>query len=282
MIKKIFKGVKKVAKKIGKGIKKVVKKVGRAFGKLGIVGQLGLMFLMPYAMGGLSSFFGQFATQGLAQGTTTFASRLVAQGGIKGAIGQAMGAIHSAGSAIGSIYNNVTEAISTGFDRAGNFLKGRGFTVTPTPEAVTIPSPAEVVTDEVKEETLLGKGKKKIIETVEEVKETLTDPKKLGEEISEGALSGVKAGARDIVTDVFVGDKPQEKVLVTNFDVQGVQNYDSGGVIGAKTFFDMNNTYQSGGSVFGAGSSLANAYMVEAVSGGDTNYVNDMRMLRGL
>jgi hypothetical protein len=278
IFKKVRKGIKKVAKGIGKRIKKVVKKVGRAFGKLGIVGQLGLMFLMPYAMGGLSSFFGQFA----AGQAGTFASNLVAQGGIKGAIGQAMGAIHSAGSAVGSIYNNVTEAISKGFDRAGNFLKGRGFTVTPTPDAVPIPSAAEVVTDEVKEETLLGKGKKKIVETFEGVKETLTDPEKLTEEISEGALSGLKAGAKDIVVGAISGEQPDNRMLVANYDIQSMQNYDNGGVMGTKTFFDMNNTYQAGGSVFGAGSSVANAYMVEAVSGGDTNYINDMRMLRGL
>ena len=71
-------------------------------------------------------------------------------------------------------------------------------------------------------------------------------------------------------------------MLVANYDIQSMQNYDNGGVMGTKTFFDMNNTYQAGGSVFGAGSSVANAYMVEAVSGGDTNYINDMRMLRGL
>jgi hypothetical protein len=55
--KKIFKGLKKVVKKVGRGIKKVVGKVSRAFGKLGVVGQLGMMFLMPYAMSGLSSMW---------------------------------------------------------------------------------------------------------------------------------------------------------------------------------------------------------------------------------
>ena len=53
---KIFKGIKKVVKKIGRGIKKVAKKVGKFVGKiiaplqkLGIVGQIGLLFLMPHA-----------------------------------------------------------------------------------------------------------------------------------------------------------------------------------------------------------------------------------------
>ena len=48
---KVWKGLKKTVKKIGKGVKKVFKKVGAAIGKLGIVGQIGMMFLMPYAAG---------------------------------------------------------------------------------------------------------------------------------------------------------------------------------------------------------------------------------------
>ena len=47
----LFKPFKKIIKKIGKGIKKVVKKIGKVVNKLGIVGQIGMMFLMPYAMG---------------------------------------------------------------------------------------------------------------------------------------------------------------------------------------------------------------------------------------
>ena len=43
--KKIFKGVKKVFKKIGRGIKKVVKGVGKFMNKIGIVGQIALMFI---------------------------------------------------------------------------------------------------------------------------------------------------------------------------------------------------------------------------------------------
>ena len=146
IFKKIRKGIKKVAKGIGKRIKKVVNKVGRAFGKLGIVGQLGMMFLMPYAMAGLSSLWGATAGKAFGQFAAnqagTFASNLVAKGGIKGAIGQAMGAIHSAGSAIGTAYNSISTAISNGFDRAGNFLKGRGFVVT---DPTTVLDPSSII-----------------------------------------------------------------------------------------------------------------------------------------
>ena len=55
---KVWKGIKKGVKKIARGVKKTFQKIGKAFGKLGIVGQIGMMFLMPYAMGALSSFAG--------------------------------------------------------------------------------------------------------------------------------------------------------------------------------------------------------------------------------
>ena len=39
--------IKKFFKRIGRAIKKGFKKIGKFIGKLGIVGQIGLMFLMP-------------------------------------------------------------------------------------------------------------------------------------------------------------------------------------------------------------------------------------------
>ena len=104
--------IRKTVKKIGKAIKKVVKKVGSAFGKLGVVGQIGLMMFMPQLAGTLWGKLGSFATKG----TSLFH--------------KAVGAVYNAGSAIGNVYKTVTQAISNGFDRAGNFLKGEGFTLT--------------------------------------------------------------------------------------------------------------------------------------------------------
>ena len=94
---KIFKGIKKVVKKIGKGIKKVVKKVSTAVDKLGIVGQIGMMFLMPYAMKGLGNLFGQFAG-----GTSgTWANALMSKSNIAAkALGHTMNAIHTVGTTV--------------------------------------------------------------------------------------------------------------------------------------------------------------------------------------
>ena len=121
--KKVFKGIKKVVKKVAKGIKKVFKKVAGVFGKLGIVGQLGLMFLGVPPI--IKDFFA-----GLAGGIGNFVSTL---GQSNTVFGRAMSAIHSAGSTVyngvKNAFTTVSDAISNGIDRAGNFLKGEGFTL---------------------------------------------------------------------------------------------------------------------------------------------------------
>ena len=111
-LKKAWKGVKKVVKKIGRGIKKVAKGFMKAIGKLGVVGQLGLMFFMPYAVGALSSMFGNMigaAGQwlGATAKTLTSGSSFIGK-----ALGHTMNAIHTVGSKIGHVYSTITETIS--------------------------------------------------------------------------------------------------------------------------------------------------------------------------
>ena len=114
---RIFKGIKKVVKKIGRGIKKVVKKVGRAVGKLGIVGQIGMMFLMPYAMSGLGSLFGQFAG-GTAN---TWANVLMSKSNIAAkALGHTMNAIHTVGSAVIRPFTFVRDQIGEAINWIGD------------------------------------------------------------------------------------------------------------------------------------------------------------------
>ena len=105
---KIWKGIKKTVKKVARGIKKVVKKVGKTFGKLGIVGQIGLMFLMPYAMQGLSTFWNGFGG---------FANKLATSQGLGSQLfGKALSAVHTAGSMVGRVYTGITETINSAVD----------------------------------------------------------------------------------------------------------------------------------------------------------------------
>lgn len=100
--KKIFKGIKKVFKKIGKAVKSVFKKVGKFMGKIGIVGQLGLALIMPYALpalGGLAT--GMMGTQlGGALGAV-----------VKGA-GHFLNAAVKVGTRVGQAFKSVTSAVT--------------------------------------------------------------------------------------------------------------------------------------------------------------------------
>jgi len=126
ILSKAWKGIKKRVKKIGRGIKKVFKKIGKAVGKLGIVGQIGMMFLMPYAAGAIGSFFGTAGKLASWSNTLLSSSNVLAKG-----VGHGLNLINKAGTFVGNAYKSVTGTISEAFDRTGNFLKGRGFVKTP-------------------------------------------------------------------------------------------------------------------------------------------------------
>ena len=119
---KKWKGLKKTVKKIGKGIKKVFNKVMTAVGKLGIVGQIGMMLLMPYATGALTSFFG-------ASGTlSTWAGGLMKSANIGvEALGHGLNVIQKAASFAGKVYTTVSDTIGNALDRVGNAAQGKGF-----------------------------------------------------------------------------------------------------------------------------------------------------------
>jgi len=124
ILSKAWKGIKKAVKKVGKGIKKVFKKVTGAIGKLGIVGQIGMMFLMPYATSALGSFFG--ASGKLA----TWSTKLLGKAGIGSqALGHGLNLINKAGTFAGNVYNSVSQTIGNAVDRVTNFAKGKGFTL---------------------------------------------------------------------------------------------------------------------------------------------------------
>ena len=115
---KVWKGIKKVAKKIGKGIKKVFGKVATAFGKLGIVGQLGLAILMPYALSALSGFAGA----ALGKIGTWSATLLKSSNVFAKAVGYGLKGVHMAGTAIGNMYTSITDTISAGVDKTKEFF----------------------------------------------------------------------------------------------------------------------------------------------------------------
>ena len=125
VLSKVWKGIKKTVKKIGKGIKKAFVKVASAFNKLGIVGQLGLAILMPYALGALSNFAGAALGKIGTWSTTLLKSSNV----FAKAVGYGLKAVHTVGTGIGNLYSSITETISAGVDKTKEFF---GFKPTDT------------------------------------------------------------------------------------------------------------------------------------------------------
>tara|TARA_R110000765_G_scaffold117193_3_gene210676 strand:- start:2322 stop:3485 length:1164 start_codon:yes stop_codon:yes gene_type:complete len=102
---KVFKGIKKGFKKIGKGIKKGFAKFGKFMGKLGIMGQIAMMFIMPGIGGALMKGLG-----GIGQSVMT---AMAGSGNIilQGAAKVMQGAANFVSKA-GNVFRNVTEGVT--------------------------------------------------------------------------------------------------------------------------------------------------------------------------
>jgi hypothetical protein len=107
--KKIVKGIKTGFKSIGKAFKKVFKGIGKFVGKLGPIGMIGMMLIMPQ----MASWWGSF---GKWAGTLG-----------KG-FGTVMRGIHRAGSLVGQAYSSVTDTISGTLNKitGGSFARPGG------------------------------------------------------------------------------------------------------------------------------------------------------------
>ena len=189
--------LRKTVKKIGKAIKKVVKKVGKAFGKLGIVGQIGMMFLMPH-LGAMWGNIGSWAAQG------------------SNMLQRAVGVIHRAGTAVGNAYQTVTQAISNGFDRAKNFMKGDGLVLSDPSKGFFGPearlAKAEKKYAELTDgDTLFDPVKEVKEEVVEKATEEVTQPSILDKVKDEAIDQGIK-GVGDRFRTVMAGP-PQEQIV---------------------------------------------------------------------
>ena len=159
---KIWKGVKTGVKSIGKGIKSAFKKFGKFMNKIGILGQIAMMFILPgigQALGSMwTGIAGQTAAQGAAAaasasasavagataagatasaaaaaGATAAAGVATAASGLAGATGALSGIANMAGNAmrfvsstvgkVGTVFNNITQGVT---ETLGNFAKTAG------------------------------------------------------------------------------------------------------------------------------------------------------------
>jgi len=232
--KKITKPFKKIIKKVGKGIKKIAKGIGKVFGKiakpfakLGIVGQIALGFLMPWAIGGImgglsSTAFGSYASS-LVGSTNIFAK----------AAGYMMKGVHWGATKISSAYSFVTDKIKQGFSYLGDKTKQVFGGVTPedsiskaitnpkapdfsTPEGLKIAEEAvadSFVTDGLTKETstLLAKAEEASrIGTSSTVNLNIPEIKLDGSSLS--GQTGIKIGTEKAATETFL-DRAKKGVV---------------------------------------------------------------------
>jgi len=122
-IKKIAKPIVKVQKKIWKGIKKVGGKIMKAINKAGIIGQIGLMLIMPYAFTGLGTLIGA-AGGGIGATWTGFGNWASSMMGSSSAFAKTVGTIakgiHSAGAIVGRGIQSVAGFVDKGFQAFSN------------------------------------------------------------------------------------------------------------------------------------------------------------------
>lgn len=122
-IKKIAKPIVKVGKKLWKGVQKVGGKIMKAINKAGIIGQIGLMLVMPYAFTGLGNLIGA-ASGGIGATWTGFGNWANTMMGGSSAFAKTVGTIakgiHSAGAIVGRGIQSVAGFIDKGFQAFSN------------------------------------------------------------------------------------------------------------------------------------------------------------------
>jgi hypothetical protein len=121
---KIKKSFKKIVKKVGGAIKKVAKGIGKVMGKIakpfakfGILGQIALSFVMPWAIGGLMSGMGALA--GNAFGAAASSLATTGSNIFLRAAGKLAQGIHYGAAAINKAYTFVSDGITKGLDWVG-------------------------------------------------------------------------------------------------------------------------------------------------------------------
>ena len=112
---KIWKGIKKTVKKIFKPIKRVFKSIGKFMGKIGIVGQIAMSFILPVVGGALSGTFSNIVG-GLMKGALGPAGK--AAGWVLGKAGEFAKMAYKG-------YKTVTGAVTDFIGTTGKYVGGK-------------------------------------------------------------------------------------------------------------------------------------------------------------
>ena len=111
---KVWKGIKGTFKKIGKGIKKTFNKFGKFMGKIGILGQVAMMFILPGIGNALMGSVMNLASWGAQAGGI--------MGGIAKGAAWTLGKAQQFAKLAKGAFNTVTKPITQFFKTAGNYV----------------------------------------------------------------------------------------------------------------------------------------------------------------
>jgi len=117
---KVWKGVKKTFKKIGKGIKSAFKKFGKFMGKIGIVGQLAMMFILPGIGNAMMSTF-----SGMMQGLAGVAGGSSAFAGVAGAAQTVLGAAGNFARLVAKPFTTITDAVGSFISNTSKYIANK-------------------------------------------------------------------------------------------------------------------------------------------------------------
>ena len=117
----IKKSFKKIVKKVGRGIKKVASGIGKVLGKIakpfakmGVLGQIALGFIMPWAVGGIFKGLGYLASSGFG----AFAGNMAGSANLfTSAVGKLAQGIHMGASGINKAYSFISDGITAGLNK---------------------------------------------------------------------------------------------------------------------------------------------------------------------
>ena len=144
LFKKLFKGIGKFFKKIGKGIKKAFKAFGKFMGKIGPLGSIAMMFILPgigsAISGAFKSVIGQTAAQATASAAGASAASAATAAGASSAAASAAGAAATAkaAAAIKAGTMAVTKS-ATGMFAGGSASQALGHVLQFAGKAVSMP-----------------------------------------------------------------------------------------------------------------------------------------------
>jgi len=117
--KKIVKKVGGAIKKVAKGIGKVMGKIAKPFAKFGILGQIALSFIMPWAIGGIMSGMGYLAGNAFGTFATGMATNTATGTMFSRAAGKLLQGINYGAAAVNKAYTFVSDGITKGLDWVG-------------------------------------------------------------------------------------------------------------------------------------------------------------------